>query len=383
MALGAAFLAACAAGALIAAFACVPDLPPDESPGDASAEGSPDAADESRAPPAPYCGDGIIQLDNGEHCDPGVTLAPDATAGGCTWDCQVACPLGFVWPQNDHCYSFEGQEATSLDPQAVGHCTGTAHVVTFASEEEFQAVATTLEAGAFWVGLGLFGGPSNAYTPTALFEPGWDPTCTGCYAHTTDPAAPLPGAPQGCVEALSDADASWQQYPCADAGRLHVVCEREPSGVHSQGCDAGACIDLVWTHLQKRYVFVSTRMDGDSAEAQCGLLGGTLVVLQSRDEREQLWHELSRLTASKAPASIWIGLSQRSGAWVWDDDAGADAYPSPWGDRQPRGNGSRAYLVETFGPPTPVDTTLAKNDLGALSVSLPFACQLTPTDGGL
>ena len=378
MARAAACLAACVTGALAAAFACVPDLPPDQSPVDASAE----AADESKPPAVPGCGDGIIQLDRGEQCDPGVALAPDATAGACNSACQILCPSGFVWSQNNHCYSFDGQQATSLDQQAVSRCIGASHVVTFASEDEFQAVVGNLQPGAFWVGLDPVLGASNEYTPLTLFEPGWDPTCSGCYAHTADAAAPLPGGPQGCIEAVSDAGASWQQYPCNDAGRIHVVCEREPNGLQSQSCDAGVCIDLVWTHLQKRYVFVGTKMGGDDAETQCGAIGGTLVVLQSRDEREQLWHELARMSGNKVPGSIWIGLSQRSGAWVWDDDAGPDAYPSPWGDKQPSGNGSRAYLVETLAALTPLDTTLAKNDVNALT-PLPFVCQIPATDSGL
>jgi hypothetical protein len=372
----AACLAACATGAWVAVAACIPDLPPDaSSAADASLDA--DAAVEAAPPSPPRCGDGIIQLDRGEHCDPGLTLAPDASSQSCTGDCQIVCsasPAGFVWSENDHCYSFDGQEATSLDQQAVGRCTAGSHVVTFASEDEFQAAVANLQPGAFWVGLDPVVGSTNQYTPLALFEPGWDPTCTGCYAHSVDAAAPLPGGPQSCVEALSDA-ASWQQYPCDDAGKIHVVCEREPTGVHSQSCDAGVCIDLVWTHAQKRYVFVSTKTSGDDAETQCAALGGTLVVLQSRDEREQLWHELAHMAGRTPPGSIWIGLSLRGGAWVWEDDASPDAYPPPWGDKQPGGNGSRAYLVETLMPPTPVDTTLAKNDVDALTL-LPFVCQV-------
>ena len=180
------------------------------------------------------------------------------------------------------------------------------------------------------------------------------------------------------MEAVFDAG-SWQQYACSDAGKLRVVCEREPTGAQSERCDGGVCIDLVWTHAQKRYVYVPTAKGADEAEKICGDSGGTLVVLQSRDEREQLWHELTRMTGNKVPGSFWIGLSQRGGAWVWDDDAGVDAYPSPWGEKQPAGNGTHAYLIQTLTPPAPVDSTLAKADVSVTN-TLPFVCQVPVLD---
>jgi hypothetical protein len=382
-AVAAAFLAACASGAVLAVFACIPDLPP---VGSTPSEASVDApiVQESAPPPAsPKCGDGIIQLDRGEECDPGGNVpadaADDVTSAGCNRKCEFVCP-GFLWSQNNHCYTLDVRQAAALDEQASVYCQDigvNAHVVTLASEDELTAVVGALNPGDFWVGFEPALSGSNAYTSLALFEPGWSPTCPGCFAHTADAQAPLPGATQGCVEARGDIDASWQQYPCSDGGKIHVVCEREPTGVLSQRCDAGVCIDLVWTHAQKRYVYVGTKLDGDDAEKQCEALGGTLVVLQSRDEREQLWHELGHL--GTIPGSIWIGLSEVGGDWAWADDAGPDAYPSPWGDKQPTGNGSRAYFVQTLVPPTPLDTTLARNDENVVSTKLYSVCQVPAT----
>ena len=154
-----------------------------------------------------------------------------------------------------------------------------------------------------------------------------------------------------------------------------------PAGVQSQHCDGGVCIDLVWTFPQKQYVYVSQKLGGDEAESYCAGLGGTLVVLQSRDEREQLWRELSRMTGVGVPTDIWIGLSLVDGGWVWDDGAGLDAYPSPFGDGQPKGIGSRAYLVQSSVLPIPLDTTLGHNDVVS-TTPLPFVCQLPGSDAG-
>lgn len=381
-----AFLAASATGALFT-FACIPDLPSaaPSSASDASADAGADADAQPPPPPAPpRCGDGIVDLDLDEQCDPGA--APDAPSTVCSANCQMICPDagGFVWPANNHCYSYDGTPVAGLDDQAANHClaagTGT-HVVTFASEEEFQAVVGALQPGAFWVGLDPVAGLPNEYTPFAVYEPGWGPTCPGCFAHTDDPTSALPGATAGCVEALADAGASWQEYPCSAAPKIGVVCEREPSGLLTQRCDGGTCVDLPSTHTQKRYVYVSTKMGGDAAEAECETLGGTLVVLESRDEREQLWYALERMGGP--PGEFWIGLAQQNGVWSWANDAGADAYPSPWGNKQPDGNGSRAYLLQqTALDPTPFDTTLAHNDLDVVSAMLSFVCQVPVTDGG-
>jgi hypothetical protein len=368
----------------VAGFACIADLPADQP-----------------VPPAPGCGDGYVDLAAGEECDPGLG-SQSAAIGGCGSDCKVDCP-GMVLPTNLHCYELASADQTTLDPGARGACSKTsAHVVTFASEEEFQAVAKYVQAtdaGPFWVG--LWHAP-QFYNPVVDYEPGWSPTCPGCYAHTPNPSAPLPravtltdgGGPVeqiACVKAFSDpARRSWEAAPCRTLGGLHVVCEREPVGVHSKACEAGVCIELVATQTTKRYVYRASLATSEDAEADCRSLGGSLVVLESRDEREQLWRELSRLTL--AQSRIWIGLSPTRGAavgdagadaalvWQWDDGTNAeapDAHPLPWAIGEPA-EATRAML--TYETQRPRDNTLADTDTTA--IALPYVSQIPVSDAG-
>ncbi len=357
--------------------ACIPDLPPDPP-----------------APSAPACGDGYIDLATGEQCDPGTPSAGVAVLGGCTVGCRMECPSGFVWSRNDHCYQLAPASAAGLQEAIRGCSLLGAHVVTFASEAELSAITgffrvSLAGTGPFWVGL------DNAfarYNSVAAFEPGWSPTCSGCFARAPGPGAALPrldastdGATlaEGCVAAFADpAVPFWTEYPCANAqARIRVICEREPVGARSRACDAGVCIDLAWTHGGKRYVYREDPATADAAEQACVALGGSLVVLQSQDEREQLWRELSRMGV--VPNAIWIGLVRvtASGSdaarWVWDDDASTDAYPSPWGDRQPRAPGAlttaRAFLLHQGSPPS-LDDTLAHDDVQGSELA--SVCQL-------
>jgi len=173
-------------------------------------------------------------------------------------------------------------------------------------------------------------------------------------------------------------------YPCNGTPLTHVICEREPPGVQSTACEAGVCIDLVATHGTKRYAYQAAPATAADAESTCELLGGSLVVLQSRDEREQLWHELSELQSS--PARFWIGLlsvdggaSDGGAAWFWDDRTPADApdaYPPPWGFQQPvsKGATTRAYLTRL---PLSQEDTLGHNDDRTVT-TLPYVCELRP-----
>jgi hypothetical protein len=148
---------------------------------------------------------------------------------------------------------------------------------------------------------------------------------------------------------------------------------------------------LVVTWGRKSYVFQPNPQTADAAEGACERLGGTLVVLQSRDEREQLWHELSQLSLiTQVPSQFWVGLSMRATedggaeAWVWDDKTLADApdaYPPPWAVDQPReaGAGPRAYLAAMMGLNT-VDGTLAQTDPRTdPQTTLPYVCQIPVT----
>lgn len=387
----AAVVAACAvaASAIVVVGACIPDLPPPQ-------------------PPVERCGDGIIDLDAGEQCDPGPGAGEGGIAG-CSSMCQVQCEGGLTWPGNNHCYQVVSQGALALQ-SAAGSASSlcqqrSGHVVTFASDDELQAVES-LDAGIFWVGL-MFDHANagvTAYKPVdpSLAEPGWSQACSGCYASTADAMAPLPefgdaspdASPTLCIVATPSTTASWRQYPC-NVGYLttrlpapRVVCEREPVGRLSTECDAGICIDLVATHGAKRYVYVQDQVTADQARQACAAMAGRLVVLRSRDEREQLWRELSHLAAP--PPAVWIGLSEVSTttvtiyrrrtptlAWLWDNGQPVAAYPSEWGNGQPLSRtpgatvSTRAYLWQQPNE----DDTLAHTE--ATFQTLPYVCEIT------
>jgi hypothetical protein len=163
------------------------------------------------------------------------------------------------------------------------------------------------------------------------------------------------------------------------------------------------CFDLVWTYGKKTYVYGFNPLPADAAEQTCRALGGRLIVLRSRDEREQLWKELVNQSFVPTPVSVWIGLSKgpvsgvadagidgdasdaasgggTASGWIWDDDASADAYPSPWGWGRPHtGESTRAYLYSE--QPAASDNTLARND-GPMPAALPYVCELDVGDGG-
>ncbi len=169
----------CAVWAVIELSACVPDLPDPELP--------PDAASNPDASSSNPCGDGFIALP-GEQCDPGMG-GGDAGTGFCTANCKMVCPDGgFLWESNNHCYTLPGT-AGSLDEAAKTTCTNGAHVVTFASDEEFEAVTGFFGAaddgGEFWVGI-------QTHASVVDYEPGWEPQCAGCYARTSEAGLPLP-----------------------------------------------------------------------------------------------------------------------------------------------------------------------------------------------
>jgi hypothetical protein len=388
-----------------AAPACIPDLPADftdSAPPDAPSGSSSGTV----GPPAssgPVCGNNIIELDAGEQCDPGpfvVGLGPDASFNGCTADCTVSCPGGLLWPRNNHCYQLIPQSTSALENEQTAAkelCTNQGgHVATFASEEEFQAVASYYldaggDAGPFWVGMYQ---QLNKWTSIWEYEPGWASNCRGCYAHLAADASAIPLADSRdnmsfCVEALpGDGGAPWTAIRCMGINpKIRVVCEREPTGQLSTTCNGVICIDLVWTYGQKRYVYNPLGATDDVAAQTCRGKGGRLVVLQTRDEREQLWKELQKLNAMPR-SGIWIGLSLLSGQdggeplWVWDDGANADAYPLPWAANEPHtsgtGNTTRAYMLHLDNLP---DDTLAQNIPVDPSMFPSFVCEITVDAG--
>jgi hypothetical protein len=411
--------AAAVGGAVAAAVACIPDLPDVASAGDGGADAdvfSLDAGGEAVIPAG--CGDGIIDLAAGEQCDPG-PAGRGSTVFGCSPDCTMQCPAGagFLWPKNNHCYELAAASASSLTLGAdrgvcgalPGALPGYVHVATFASEEEFTAVATNVDAGWFWVGLAETKDDDDYVAYGVDFEPGWSTPCTGCYAHNPNPMAGLPlGNVMGsgaayCVQASSDLhQKAWEKIPCGglDPG-IHVVCEREPVGSYAWQCDAGTCLDVVWTHGKKTYVYGLVPLSADAAEQTCRALGGRLVVLGSRDEREQLSKAIGKVGIPMS--KVWIGLAQptTTGAadsgdaaigadaggptstdWIWDDDASLDAYPPPWGWARPQTNGitsTRAFL--TYEEPPQSDDSLARNDAPMLP-ALPYVCEVPVADAG-
>ena len=359
------------------------DAPDDAGSGDASSGTDSSGSMESS------CGNKVVELEAGEQCDP-------RTDGVCDRTCRVTCD-GYVWPKNNHCYKLlrsatpnlvgQTNSATTLCKLALGF---NGHVVTFASDVEFRAVLANfadagVDGGSFWVGL-LGNGVADSYVALRDYEPGWSPTCTGCFAHVTDRAKPIPNsdAKNACVQAAFDPDASWSATKCTGSPALRVICEREPVQLQSRvpSCDGGVCIDLVWTFPNKTYLYEATAATASDAEQSCRDLGGRLAVFGSPDEREQLWYQLSQLTIP--PSQIWIGLSQMAVAagsdagdggdaaetgppeagalvWVWDDEAAVEGHPSQWGNAEPQKSGSsRAFMSYIFSSP---ENTLAQNDL--------------------
>jgi hypothetical protein len=132
-------------------------------------------------------------------------------------------------------------------------------------------------------------------------------------------------------------------------------------------------MDIVYTAGKKRYLFVANPMGAHEADAFCASRGGTLVVLESRDEREQLWRELAQL--GQVPVKVWIGLSaDDAGTWTWDDGTKVDAaYPPPWAVRQPLAAGVQALMQND--PNGTVDDTLAMAATDP-ATTLPFVCEI-------
>jgi hypothetical protein len=372
-----------ATGALLAAGACLPDL--------ATIAGT-DASVESLAQ---GCGDGIIATlddggDAGESCDPGA----DAQVPGCR-ACQITCE-GTLDPKTGHCYFAAGADTSYVAART--RCKAErAHVVTLASAEEAKLLAQiSADESGYWVGLsrkesdllGAYGPPNERPE-----EPGF------AYPKASDPAARGPCA--GCFGVgaerdagtfpLTDVDASdttvdtscvasrggtWFQVPCSGTSTRPTICEREPEGVRAQACgNDGFCFTLPQTAGVKSYLVAVSPADPETADTTCRFLdGGSLVVLDSREEREQLAHEIYAFYPDREQ-QLWIGLHADGGTWAWDDGviaASGAARPLPWGNAQPAAPANaRAFLRVNA---TTYDTQLAYADDGGGGARL-FICQ--------
>ena len=333
-------------------------------------------------PTPPTCGNGFIDFDAGEQCDPG-----EGGAVGCSSKCVVECADGggFVDDATSHCY-FAIPAALSYPNAKQGCDVQGAHVTTLVSPDELQALRASNVVGdaSFWVGIE---GVSAQGWLTVNTEPGWSAGCRGCYAEHVDGGFfndYIDGATPPCVAVYNRQPAPWLTYYCGVT--LHTVCEREPSGSSAQPCNGGTCIDIRQTLGQKRYLYVGTRTDPDAADKFCQQLpGGNLVVFETREEREQLWRAIAQV-----PLQIWIGLSRPdpdAGAaeWKWADGVRANdpTRPNPWGEGQPQrtaGASLRAY-AEILGANQAVDSELARNfdrNGSATPTMLPYVCQFKP-----
>jgi hypothetical protein len=319
-----------------------------------------------------YCGDGFVDSAAGEECDLGPEKAP-----GCTSACKIDCAKGFLDPITAHCYLVLPAITSRAQAESACQANG-AHLVTFGSEEELFRLIPQLPSTVenYWVGLER-DPTTGVHTSVTPEEPGWAPKtrCTGCWAKTDAkdemPRVGVGTAPFPCVVGTTQVAQPWVQTRCEVNVPITPICEREPPGRTASECGGAVCITLRRTP-GKRYEYFRTSATADAAASACASLGGSLVVLESREEREALVREVSGF--SKDPFSFWIGLAHKDGAWTWEDGAklGTKDRPDPWGDREPRAlaNGTRAYVTAHLGA---YDTQLAHADSGG---ERPYVCQL-------
>jgi hypothetical protein len=385
--------------AVLALEACLHDLP-----ADAYVPGGGDAATDGAPAASPVCGDGIIERDLGESCDPGPDAAVTAASSCDPAHCTVLCPDGgFVGPTNDHCYFTLDAGHVSQSSATSGCAAQGAHVVTFDSDGEEGFVDRSFgDAGPYWLPLQL-DTPVDAkpvYDVGAIDEPGWRSTCSGCYG-TTIPAGAIDFVnvcklTAGMCVAHGPASTGYVGVDCAgtcaDAGLLvHAVCEREPAGYSGQSCDdGGLCLTLKAT--SSTYELVSDRaLTWPDAQQACLGKGGHLVVFETAEERAQLSHELAgRIQAGSPELEYWVGLHNTSSssipAWTWVNEMPVAAYPLEWADGEPSAGYVWAYgLLSASAMNTNFDRQLLKTNLendNGVQITLPFVCEFEGTDGG-
>jgi hypothetical protein len=335
--------AAAAAVGIALGAACLPDL---------------DAVVTSTGPaPTSVCGDGVIDLDAGEECDPGEAGA----AVGCG-ACKVECAGGSIDRATGHCY-YAAARAASIAAAVTACRDAGGHVTTFASETEMGFVADASPSDDFWVGISRspFLGPSAYAPPSGSIEPGWSPSCAGCYAHIPADSGAIPGDPSvgtgDCILARKNAALPWVQVACESPSTPRgTICEREPPGSRSVFCIGGVCFDVPATAGIKRYLLVPNAVRADDARGSCETAEGTLVAFDSREEREQVAREVALPRVAAAVDSFWIGLATGGdgGPWAWEGDASTALLP--WGEREPVLPGGRAFVRIV---PTTTDSELA------------------------
>jgi hypothetical protein len=316
--------------------------------------------------PVGLCGNGHIDAPY-ENCDPGVNapLHPE-----CNSLCQIVCP-GYVDDDSNHCY-FEIQGDAAVGPTAglAAHTLGEAetmcqeqraHVLTLVDDDELDGVVKAFSfpwgsGTRLWSGQYQQAGGGGAYFATSTYpEPGWNVPvppgnnlsasyCPGCFMHgVTGSTVPVidGGTDAGIPSAIADTNVSSHDGTMAAVGPnagAQVICEREPLGARSTPCqgDGSYCFNLVTTPSSsgkvKRYLFNPNGTNASGAAKYCASLSdagvsSSLVVLESRAEREQLIYELSQLQLLKGGFELpsqfqfWIGL--RTSVVYPPDDAGA------------------------------------------------------------
>ncbi len=374
-----------AAAALLAAGACLPDL---------AALGPEDVSLESSTAPFRGCGDGIIATlddggDSGESCDPG----GDAAVPGCR-ACQITCE-GKPDPRTGHCYFAAGAD-TSYAAASARCKAERAHVVTLVSAAEAKLLEqVSADESGYWVGLsrdttflfGAYGPPAERAEEPGFPYPGATTSiaqgpCTGCFGIGAD-AGTFPLADVDASDTTIDTSCvasrggTWFRVPCSGAISRPTICEREPAGVRGQACgNDGICFTVRQTSGDKTYLVSVSPAEPDTADTTCRFLdGGSLVVFDSREEREQLAHEIV-LRYTDVPPTLWIGLHADGGTWTWDDGVVASddqARPLPWGNAQPPTGATNGHAFITVGDKA-YDTQLAYADDSGTQQRL-FICQ--------
>jgi hypothetical protein len=360
-------------GALTVALSCLPSLipPPDQG----------------------LCGNGLIDLEAGEQCDPG----GDGSSPGCT-SCQIDCDGGtdaglsyYLDKTSYHCYFLLSPEAGTFE--AGSACAEQrAHIVTLGTQDEIDELPLQFPGvQGSWLGVHAKQDDGERVYASVVDEPGFDPAgvCSGCIPcsgaascknrmlATYDPGAPG----SECVSWSLDHAAAWRGINCG-VDSLSTLCEREPAGSRAHQCGSGRwCFDVQWDLRTggvvggKTYEWVSDRMSAGEAASYCAKLGrggtGSLVVFESDEEREQIFYELTLLPPSAAdggpPSDFWVGVTTEmndAGAYVWHtwDDGAQHGFQ--WGDHEPRSfkPDVRAYALQTGTtyalPATSYDTQL-------------------------
>jgi hypothetical protein len=164
---------------------------------------------------------------------------------------------------------------------------------------------------------------------------------------------------------MTDLNQPWQTSDCFGSkgfGR-ETICEREPPGSRAAAGVGALTLSTAVTQDRKRYLLLPSLEGADDAAQACEKIGGgaRLVLLESREEREELAAELAR---AGNDGGVWIALAtDANGAWRWDEDPTDSGLPPGdlWGNGAPGEQGDsstpqRAYLAISPGT---VDSELA------------------------